>query len=102
MKVLCVLFFVISFTENPSIILNFKKTKKKYMEFKSGTKMRENYFSKLQRQNLILILRCRRGERKKDNWYIKILILLLLLASILMDVQWLGNRNMCLSLGQTQ
>lgn len=65
MKVLCVLFFVISFTENPSIILNFKKTKKKYMEFKSGTKMRENYFSKLQRQNLILILRCRRGRKKE-------------------------------------
>lgn len=35
------------------------------MEFKSGTKMRENYFSKLQRQNLILILRCRRGRKKE-------------------------------------
>lgn len=37
------------------------------MEFKSGTKMRENYFSKLQRQNLILMLKCCRGERKKEK-----------------------------------
>lgn len=35
------------------------------MEFKSGTKMRGNYFSKLQRQNLILMLKCCRGRKKE-------------------------------------
>ena len=106
MKVPCELFFVIIFfTENPSVILNFKKKKKqKYMEFKSRTKMRKNYISELQRQNLILILKCCSGRKKTGTYYFtpSTYYTLLLPASISMDVQWSGNRNMYLSLGRTQ
>ena len=65
------------------------------MEFKSGTKMRENYISELQRQNLILILKCCRGRKKTGTYYFtpSTYYTLLLLASISMDVQWSGNRN---------
>lgn len=68
-KVLCeLLFVIISFTENPSIILNFKKKKKqKYMEFKVEPRWGKIIFPSYKDRISSWCWNVA-GEKEEENW----------------------------------